>query len=144
MHRQQIITALCFGLLINLIPTIANSQGHSSHHHSMEFPAGQAFPSVKLKVYPDRMKGWNLELRTNNFKFAPEKIATSAPSQTAEGHAHLLINGKKVTRLYGNWYYLKELPVGSNEIAVTLNTNNHEDLMVNGQIIGDKIRITVK
>lgn len=144
MYRQQITTALCFGLIINFIPTIANSQGHGSHHHHMEVPAGQPVPSVKLKVYPDPMKGWNLELKTNNFKFAPEKIAASVAPQTTEGHAHLLINGKKVTRLYGNWYYLKELPAGSNEIAVTLNTNNHEDLIVNGQIVGDKIRITVK
>jgi hypothetical protein len=144
MHRQQIFIALCFGLIINLTPTIANSQGHGSHHHNMEVPVGQPVPSVKLKVYPDPMKGWNLELKINNFKFAPEKIATSTPGQAAEGHVHLLINGKKVTRLYGNWYYLKELPAGSNEIAVTLNTNNHEDLIVNGQIVGDKIRVMVK
>ncbi len=148
MHRQQIITLLCLGLIINLIPNIANSQGkdthQTSHQRSIKVPSGQPTPNVKLKVYPDPMKGWNLELKVNNFKFVPEKIATSAPSQFTEGHAHLLINGKKVTRLYGNWYYLKDLPVGSNEIVVTLNTNNHESLIANGQVVGDKVRIMVK
>jgi hypothetical protein len=148
MHRQSIITVLCLGLLINLIPTIADSQGkdihQTSHQQSVKVPTGQPVPNVKLKVYPDPMKGWNLELKVNNFKFVPEKIATSASSKFTEGHAHLLINGKKVTRLYGNWYYLKDLPVGSNEIAVTLNTNNHESLIANGQVVGDKARIMVK
>jgi hypothetical protein len=148
MNRQQIITVLCLGFMINLIPVIANSQGkgnhQTSHQLSVKVPAGQPAPKVKLKIYPDPMKGWNLELKINNFKFVPEKIATSAPSQVNEGHAHLLINGKKVTRLYGSWYYLKNLPVGSNEIVVTLNTNNHESLIVNGQVVGDKTQIMVK
>jgi hypothetical protein len=148
MHRQQIITSLCLGFIINLVPTIANSQGkdqHSTgHQRSVKVPAGKPVPKVKLKVSPDPMKGWNLELKVNNFKFAPEKIAANTPSQFTEGHAHLLINGKKVTRLYSNWYHLKDLPVGSNEIVVTLNTNNHESLIVNGQVVGDKAMVVVK
>jgi hypothetical protein len=40
-----------------------------------------------------------------------------------------------VTRLYGNWYYLSELPPGRNELKVTLNTNKHEALMHEGQAI---------
>jgi hypothetical protein len=134
MHRQQIVTVFFLGFMINLVPAIVNSQGigshQTSHQRSVKVPANQPAPNVKLKV--------------NNFKFVPEKIVTSAPSQVTEGHAHLLINGKKVTRLYGNWYYLKDLPVGSNEIIVTLNTNNHESLIVNGQVVGDKARIMVK
>ena len=54
-----------------------------------------------------------------------------------EGHIHLYIDGKKVTRIYGNWYYLPELPPGRHEIRVGLTGNSHEMLMVQDQEIGD-------
>ena len=49
------------------------SEGHH-HHGTLEIPSGQPIPSVDLVVRPDAMKGWNLELRVSNFRFAPEKI----------------------------------------------------------------------
>ncbi|HEY9597498.1 MAG TPA: hypothetical protein V6D33_07495, partial [Cyanophyceae cyanobacterium] len=60
-----------------------------------------------------------------------------------EGHAHLYVNGKKLTRLYGSWYYLSNLTPGSHKITVTLNTNRHENLIHNGQVIGDTETIDV-
>lgn len=120
---------------------IASEEGHhgtgshsqSGHHGAIAIPPDQPIPTVNLIVHPDAEKGWNLEVQATNFRFAPEKV--NIDSATTEGHAHLYVNGQKITRLYGNWYYLSELPSGRNEIRVTLNTNKHEDLMHDGQMI---------
>jgi hypothetical protein len=108
--------------------------GNEMHsHQKLEIPAGQPIPSVKLIVRPDAMKGWNLEVQVTNFRFAPERVNTT--SNPAEGHAHLFIDGKKITRLYGPWYYLPDLEPGQHEIKVSLNTNTHETLVSKGQPI---------
>lgn len=112
------------------------SHSHTGHSHKkLEIPAGKPVPEVDLVVYQDTMKGWNLELKLTNFKLAPETVNQN--SKINEGHAHLYINDKKITRIYGNWYYIGNLEPGKNEITVTLNTNKHEDLVSNSKMIMD-------
>ncbi|MGL5133702.1 MAG: hypothetical protein ACRC78_14345 [Planktothrix sp.] len=115
----------------------------SPHHKMIAIPPGQPIPSVDLVVHPDTRQGWNLELKLTNFKLTPEK-ANQPSDSYQEGHAHLYINGKKVTRLYGNWYYLAELPPGRHEVRVSLNGNGHETFGVENQEIGDTEIIEVK
>ncbi|NEP81396.1 MAG: hypothetical protein F6K39_26460 [Okeania sp. SIO3B3] len=109
--------------------------GMNHSHKKMEIPADKPVPKVDLVADKDTMKGWNLELKLTNFKFAPETVNQS--SNPNEGHAHLYINDKKITRIYSNWYYLGNLDPGSNKITVTLNTNKHEDLVSNSKMIMD-------
>jgi hypothetical protein len=107
----------------------------AEHEHStIEVSANQPIPTVALIAHPDGQQGWNLEVQTANFSFAPERIG-QAGDATNEGHAHLYIDGVKITRLYGNWYYLESLAPGKHEITVSLNTNGHAALMHNGQPI---------
>jgi len=118
------------------------SHGGMSHSHKkIEIPVGKPVPEVDLIVHQDMMKGWNLEVKLSNFKFAPETVNEN--SNPNEGHAHLYINDQKITRIYSNWYYLGNLEPGSNKITVSLNTNKHEDLVSNSQIIMDTEMIEV-
>lgn len=118
------------------------SHGGMNHSHKkMEIPAGKPVPKVDLIIHQDTMKGWNIELKLANFKLAPEMVNQN--SNPNEGHAHLYVNDKKITRIYGNWYYLGNLEPGSNKITVTLNTNKHEDLVKNGEMIMDEKIIQV-
>jgi hypothetical protein len=117
-------------------------EGKSDNHHShktLDISDKSVIPTVKIEVSPDKMKGWNLEIKTTNFTFNPKMI--NEDSNPNNGHAHLYINGKKVSRIYGNFYYISELPKGENEIKVTLNTNLHEDLIYNKNVIGDQVMI---
>ena len=98
-------------------------------------------PQVTLTVEPDSMAGWNLQLETTNFTFAPERV--NRASVVTEGHAHLFINGEKITRLYGSWYYIPSLPAGEHELRVELNGNGHETLTAEGQPIGATVKIEV-
>lgn len=118
-------------------------QTNDNHHEHGTFmiPKGELIPTVKLVVHNDSKKGWNLEVKITNFTFAPDKV--NQESKFNEGHAHIYINGKKLTRLYGNWYYLESLPSGKNELKVSLNTNNHETLVSEGKMIEDAVIITI-
>lgn len=40
------------------------------HHKTMEIPAGQPIPSVDLSVHKDPIKGYNLQAKVSNFRFA--------------------------------------------------------------------------
>ncbi len=141
---------------LNLFGYAANANYNAHHHHNhghthveeghqhgvLEIPTGTAVPQVDLIVHQDAKLGWNLEIRTTNFQFAPESV--NQASTYNEGHAHLYVNGKKITRLYSNWYYLSQLEPGRNEVKVSLNANGHEALSYQGAMIEDLEIIEVK
>jgi len=102
-------------------------------HGMMEVGDAAAPPTVRLSVHKDLKAGWNLQVQVENFRFAPEHA--SAAHVPGEGHAHLFVDGKKVTRLYGEWYHIPALAPGTHKITVTLNANSHEDLTIKGKPI---------
>ena len=59
-----------------------------------------------------------------------------------EGHAHLYLDGAKVARVYGEWYHLPKLE-GEHKLRVTLNTNDHQDYTVAGEVVGPEKKIGV-
>ncbi len=94
-------------------------------------------PEVKIRLERDAHdpSGVNLFLEVKNFRFTPEEV--NKTSKIHEGHAHLYVNGKKRTRLYGRAHFIQGLPRGAVQIRVTLNTNKHEDLSHKGRLIQD-------
>lgn len=172
MNKFAIFGVLTIGVtgLVGLAPLAAHeagTEGHAGEHHSdhapgqtkphgsaggehqhssLEVPAGYPVPTVSLVAHPDSRRGWNLEMQVTNFKLAPEHVNQAdqiSGSEMLEGHAHLYLDGVKITRLYGNWYYLESLPAGIHEVSVGLNTNSHAMLMHNGQPIEAKVMIEV-
>ncbi|WP_008309895.1 hypothetical protein [Leptolyngbya sp. PCC 6406] len=115
--------------------------GHTDGHGAIEIPPGQPVPTINLVAHADPMRGWNLEIQTTNFQFAPEQV--NQTNQPNVGHGHLYINGEKGARVYGPWLHLPELPPGRNEITVSLNANGHEALIHDGQAIETIVVIEV-
>lgn len=110
-------------------------------HERVEVPVDLPVPTINLVVHPDARQGWNLEVQVTHFQFAPDRV--NVASSPTEGHAHLYIDGTKITRLYSNWYYLGELPSGRHEITVNLNTNTHATLTHDGQPIQATVVVDV-
>jgi len=108
-----------------------SAEGH--HHGSLEIPDGQPVPTISIDVIPDPVNGWNLQIQTTHFEFAPQQV--NQANQPGMGHAHLYINGEKRGRIYSSWYHLPQLPPGEVEITVALNANGHEALTHNGEPI---------
>lgn len=135
---QSIALGIGIGLLIGGIGgyiLFANSlpvQLPHTPHPLLEVSTEYPIPKIAMNIEPDLMGGYNIELQTEHFRFAPENVNT--PHVPNEGHAHLFVNGRKINRLYGNWYLLSanELEFGDNNIVVTLNANDHSELTYNG------------
>lgn len=103
-------------------------------HDAYEVPGGAVAPSISmLTVTQDAKSGWNLHFMTDDFTFAPEHA--SGEHVDGEGHAHLYIDGEKITRLYSNSYYIEHMEEGEHTIRVTLNTNDHKEYVIDGEVI---------
>jgi hypothetical protein len=99
-------------------------------------------PSLKLEMEKDKKGGWNIHLITENFRFSPDQV--SKKHANGEGHAQLYVDGKFMTRIYGNWHYLAKLPAGNHFIRITLNTNDEKEYKQNDQLIEVSRRIKIE
>ncbi|PID63167.1 MAG: hypothetical protein CSB44_02460 [Gammaproteobacteria bacterium] len=106
-------------------------------HAALDVADWPEIPAIALEVHEDASAGWNLELLLENFRMAPEKVNTDVV--VGEGHAHLYIDGRKVMRLYGNWYHIAWLPSGAHRVSVTLNANDHSELTLGGRPIAASV-----
>lgn len=114
----------------------AASDTHMAHAMLFEVPEGIVAPTVDLVIHKDPKAGYNAQIVTTNFRFAPEKASTEP--QVGEGHAHIYVDGKKINRVYGEWYHLGDIgEVGEHEIHVELSANDHSSYAQNGEVIED-------
>lgn len=109
------------------------------HIKAINFPAGPNAPGIEIAVIKDGMAGWNLQVVPHNFRFSPENA--SSLDNPGEGHAHVYVNGTKLARLYGTWMHLSDLPKGKVEVTVSLNTNSHSILTVDGTPVDASITV---
>ena len=96
----------------------------------------ERIPSIKIflhKIGPF----FQLQTEVENFKFTPESDMKDNNSWT--GYGKLYINGKFITRVYNERFFLKSLPVGNNEIKVILSSNMDHDVALNRELISDQI-----
>ncbi|MCP1199784.1 hypothetical protein [Notoacmeibacter sp. MSK16QG-6] len=105
----------------------------AAHDHSrMLDVSGPKAPMLEATLEPDPITGFNLHLTTKNFRFAPENAGKG--DRPGEGHAHVYVNGEKIARLYAPWMHIADLPPNA-KIAITLNSNDHANLSVDGEPI---------
>jgi len=119
-------------------------QGHGDHsaHQAYLVTENEPAPTLNVRVFDDPVSGWNLQLVTENFTFAP--YHTGLDHIPGEGHGHLYINETKITRILGPWYHLDSLLEGENIVRVALSTNDHKYYMVNDQIVEASVLITAQ
>ena len=125
-----------------------DGHGHDSmsgdplfHHGSIEVSSSDPIPAVTVVVHSDERRGWNVEIQTENFAFAPEQV--NQANQPNQGHGHIYVDGEKITRLYSNWYYIERLEPGMREITVSLHANGHEVLVHEGEAIAHTATVEV-
>ena len=132
-------------MLLTLLPvatsTIATEtvSSHKHGHNPVEVSSLPEIPGVSLDVMRDAVVGWNIHLKTENFRFTPESV--NGQLIPGEGHAHLYVDGKKLSRLYGAWHHLGKLSPGRHTIRVTLNANNHSDLVLHGEPVAASVEV---
>ena len=107
------------------------------NHEPLLVPDDFAPPALEIDIYPDASNGFNLHLRVANYQLEAPELAGDAPQGIAEGHAHLIINGKKRLRIYGEWLHLDKslFKPGINQLTVTLNSHDHYSWVLGRQPI---------
>lgn len=116
-----------------------NLVSHSSMNHGLiEISNDSIIPEIEnVEIHKDPMSGWNLHLTTKNFQFTPQDVGSD--HIPGKGHAHLMINGKKVARIYSNWFHIPQLEYPLDELEVTLNANSHATMSINDNPISFKV-----
>lgn len=115
-----------------------------AHGHDEGFEASDPHPTVSLTVTEDPKAGWNVHVETTGYTFAPEKASTMETA-SGEGHAHLYVDGRKITRLYGERYHFDgELTAGEHEFRVELSANDHSPYLAGGEPIEAVQTVTVE
>ncbi|WP_436792718.1 hypothetical protein [Actinospongicola halichondriae] len=118
------------------------AEGHS--HGDDGFEAADPVPTVMIEATADPMAGQNIHVVTTDFTFTPELIG-QMETESGQGHAHLYVDGQKVTRLYGEWFHLaQELDPGEHEVRVVLSANDHRDYVSGGDTIEASTTITIE
>lgn len=120
----------------------AASEGGPHHHgdDTYEVAAGEPVPSVSIEVFEDPKSGWNVHAVPTNHEL--NALAASTDAVDGEGHMHLYVGDKRVTRMYGEWYHLADQTDGDHTIRVELSANDHLPLSVDGAIVEASTTIT--
>jgi hypothetical protein len=117
-------------------------QSKTMHNHAMlDINNWAQIPELKIDAIKDAKDGYNIHIQTKNFTFTPENVNTKNIDN--QGHAHIFINGIKISRVYGSWYYVSsdKLQSGMNTIEVTLNANDHSELVLNNNHINASVEV---
>ena len=118
---------------------------HMEEHENFDISNinGVDIPEIDGRIKQDRTGNWMLKITTKNFIFKPEKLGSNE-QKVNEGHAHLYINGEKKNRIYGQYFDLGTLKPGVYDVRVTLNTNDHRELMFKGKQIAFQYKLKVE
>ena len=117
------------------------AQAGDTHVHPQYPVAADDAPTIELEIFPDNKSGFNVHLITSRFEFTPAAAGESPVPGT--GHVHLFLDGRKIARVYSDWYHLVVNSPGEHTIRATLNTNDHADFSVDGKVIAAEKTIQV-
>jgi hypothetical protein len=109
-----------------------------NYYHPKLEVVRQEIPSVKIslkKIGPF----FQLQTQVKNFKITPDQDQKN--NNTWTGYAKLFINGIYTSRIYGEYLFIKDMPVGNNEIKVILSSNMDTDIAYKGKPISDQVII---
>ena len=155
--NQNVLLSLLIGLLIGfgggMFAAGVEPQSHGdehAHEHDDDHDHGHErvnaevpYPGItKLEATPDAKGGYNVYFETENFTITPSSVNNENVAN--QGHAHIFVNEEKISRVYGNWFYVgaDHFHEGTNVIEVTLNANDHSEWAIENVSILKEITVT--
>ena len=89
--------------------------------------------SVSLATKIDEGGGVAVNITTEGWLWTPDNV--DGEHVPGEGHAHIYVDGVKISRVYGPNYHLGGLQPGERQVRVTLNSNSHSELTYGGKAV---------
>lgn len=115
--------------------------GGDPKHSNSKTVESETPVSVAITAEPDAHGGVDVQIATEGFQFAPDSV--DQPHTPGDGHAHIYVDGVKLGRVFEPDYHIDPLSPGRHEIRVSLNTNDHSDLVYGGAKVESTVAVTV-
>ena len=117
-----------------IIPSQAQSNGAISVHEITQETA----PKATLDIQKDPTGGFNVHVVTSNFVWRPEMA--SMQHVPGEGHAHVYLDGRKIMRIYNEWFHLNTYQfstrAGEQLLSIEFVGNDHAPYTIQGLPVG--------
>ena len=117
-----------------IIPSQAQSNGAFSVHEITQATA----PKATLDIQKDPTGGFNVQVVTSNFVWRPEMA--SMQHVPGEGHAHVYLDGRKIMRIYNEWFHLNTYQFstrsGEQLLSIEFVGNDHAPYTIQGLPVG--------
>ena len=134
---MKIVTTFVTGLTLTfsiLTPLHAHTSGATSVHEIMQV----ASPQATLEIQKDPTGGFNVRVVTTNFTWRPEMA--SMQHVPREGHAHVYFDGRKIMRIYNEWFHLNTYQFstkpGEQLLSIEFVGNDHAPYTIQGLPVG--------
>jgi hypothetical protein len=117
-----------------IIPSQAQSNGAISVHEITQ----EGAPKATLDIQKDPTGGFNVHVVTSTFVWRPEMA--SMQHVPGEGHAHVYLDGRKIMRIYNEWFHLNTYQFstrsGEQLLSIEFVGNDHAPYTIQGLPIG--------
>jgi len=121
-------------VIATITPSQAQTNGAISVH---EISQGVA-PKICLEIKKDPTGGFNVQVKTTNFLWRPE--LASMQHVSGEGHAHVYLDGRKIMRIYNEWFHLNTYQFstrsGEQLLSIEFVGNDHAPYTIQGLPVG--------
>jgi len=121
-------------LVASTSPLHAYSDGAITIHEV----AQEVAPKASLEVKKDPTGGFNVHVSSSNFVWRPE--SASREHFVGEGHAHVYLDGRKIMRIYNEWFHLNTYQfatrAGEQIVSIEFVGNDHAPYTIQGIPVG--------
>ena len=124
--------------------SMETEQVNTDHHHASGVPntvVSELPVSLAITAEADADGGIDVHIAAEGFRFASELVDQA--HTPGSGHAHIYLDGEKLGRVFEPDYHIADAPPGEREVRVSLNTNDHSDLVYNGEKVESTVTVTV-
>lgn len=125
-----------FVVMVALAAESPHQLAHTAMHQEQHaVPEGVPVPELGLELYADESDGYNLRILVRNFLM--ESPVDASDDGNLRGHAHLYLNGVKLTRVYGTALHLpaRLFKQGINSLQLSINDHDHRVWAINREVI---------
>jgi len=116
--------------LSSVVPSHAHTNGAAKVHEV----AQEVAPKAVLEIEKDPTGGFNVHLETSNFLWSPEMA--SKKHIEGHGHAHVYLDGRKIMRIYSEWFHLNPYQFatkpGEQLLTIEFVGNDHAPYTIKG------------
>ena len=120
------------------VATINPLHAHTSGATSVHEITQDVAPQATLEIQKDPTGGFNVHVVITNFVWRPEMA--SMQHIPGEGHAHVYLDGRKIMRIYNEWFHLNTFQFstrsGEQLLSIEFVGNDHAPYTIQGMPIG--------